>query len=87
MAPLDALSPGLTAQLNRTLVAAQFIATERLSAWLQARGCQVQEQELQRYAHRFKRLQLGLRKGQAFTRGSERPSGAFSRVSWAARVS
>lgn len=84
MSPLDALSPGLMAQLNRTLVAAQFIATERLSAWLQARGCRVHEQELQRYAHRFKRLQLGLRKGRESRRGNERPSGVYSRVAWGA---
>ena len=86
MTPLDALSPGLTAQLNRTLVAAQFIATERLSAWLQARGCKVHERELQRYAHRFKRLQQALRKGQESTRGSERPSAALSRMTWGARI-
>lgn len=84
MAPLEALSPGLAAQLNRSLVDGHFIATDRLSAWLQARGCKVEERELQRYAHRFKRLQLALRKGQEFTRGSERPSGAFSRMSWRA---
>lgn len=86
MEPLEALSPGLAAQLNRSLVDGHFIATDRLSTWLQARGCKVDERELQRYAHRFKRLQLALRKGQESTRGSERPSGAFSRVTWVARA-